>query len=68
MTSRSRQAAYSVDHGNDITAQLAHSELNSIHANELTGLYRAIVLWSAGLCGAFFNEQGFSPGTESHRY
>lgn len=28
-----------------------HSELNSIHATELTGLYRAIVLYSSGLCG-----------------
>lgn len=25
-------------------------------------------LTSAGLCGAFFNEQGFSPGIQSHRY
>ena len=51
-----------VDHGNDITAQLAHSELNSIHANEITGLYRAIVLWSAGLCGEFFNGWFFPRG------
>lgn len=63
-----RVVAVFVDHGNDITAQLAHSKLNSIHANELTGLYRVTVLWSAGLCGAFFNEQDFSPGTQSHWY
>lgn len=57
-----------VDYGNDITAQLAHSELNSIHANELTDLYRAIVLWPAGLSGPFFNKQGFYSGSQSHRY
>lgn len=51
---RQRIVAVFVDHGNDITAQLAHSKLNSIHANEFTGLYRVTVLWSAGLCGAFF--------------
>lgn len=41
--------------------QLANSELNSIHANELPFLYRTIVLWYAGLCGTFFNELGFPP-------
>jgi hypothetical protein len=38
-----------VDHGNDIATHFTHSELNGVHPNELSCLYRTVVLWPAGV-------------------
>ena len=45
---RQRVIAAFVDHGDDIATQFAHSELNGVHPNELTCLYRGVVVWPGG--------------------
>lgn len=65
---RQRVIAAFVDHGDDIATQFAHSELNGVHPNELTCLYRAVVLWPAGFGRPLFDKQCLPPRSQTHRY
>ncbi|CAD5659270.1 Uncharacterised protein [Escherichia coli] len=57
-----------VDHGNDIATHFTHSELNGVHPNELTGLYRTVVLWPAGFGGSLFDKQSLTPRAQTYWY
>lgn len=46
-----------VDHGNDIATHFTHSELNGVHPNELSCLYRTVVLWPAGVVVRFLTSR-----------
>ncbi len=57
-----------VDHGNDIATHFTHSELNGVHPNELSGLYRTVVLWPAGFGGSLFDKQSLAPRAQTYWY
>ena len=55
-----------VDHGNDIAAQIPHSEFNRVHPYEFACFYRAVLFRPSGLHRAFFYQPDFASGTEAN--